>query len=200
MFSRFIRLSLVALTALTLGACAAGQNFARPGPADLQLGKSTFVELTTRLGSQPQQQGTSQKNGEDVTSVSYAYAHGGQAPLVQSVTPSRGINLHFHKGILVGHEFLSSFAADPSDFDETKVSQIQKGKTTRAEVEAIMGKPTGEYIFPMIKDPTGSGLFYGYTHVKGSAFNMKFHRKVLIVTLDKAGVVSDVDLNVVGER
>lgn len=200
MFSRYARLSLVVLTALTLGACAAGRDFARPGPADLVLGKATSVELTQRLGSTPQQQGTSQKNGEEVTSMSYAYAHGGQAPLVAGVTPSRGINLHFQKGILVGHEFLSSFAADASDFDETKVSQLQKGKTTRVEVEGVMGKPTGEYIFPMIKDPTGSGLFYGYTQVKGSAFNMKLHRKILIVTLDKAGVVSDIDLQVNGER
>ena len=50
------------------------------------------------------------------------------------------MGFYFFDEVLVGHEFLSSWAEDHTDFDEKKVSTIVKGKTTRAEVIQLLGQ------------------------------------------------------------
>ena len=56
-----------------------------------------------------------------------------------------------HNELLVAQEFVSSFQADATEYDESKVGAIVKGRTTRAEVLALLGRPNGEAIYPVIK-------------------------------------------------
>jgi len=43
-------------------------------------------------------------------------------------------------------------------------------------------------------------VIYSYSHAKGSAFNMKFYNKSLIVSFDAAGVVTDLEYASNGEK
>ena len=70
----------------------------------------------------------------------------------------------------------------------------------RGEVVALLGRPNGEAIYPLIRSRTETGIVYSYSHAKGSVFNMKFYSKALIVSFDANGVVSDVDYTVSGEK
>jgi hypothetical protein len=48
------------------------------------------------------------------------------------------------------------------------------------------------------KDDTGLG--WSYSQVRGSALSLKIYQKALVVSVAPAGVVTDVQLTVSGER
>jgi outer membrane protein assembly factor BamE (lipoprotein component of BamABCDE complex) len=116
------------------------------------------------------------------------------------VVPARAMVFSTFNDVLVGQEFQSSFPNDATEFDETKVSAINKGKSTRSEVLALLGSPSGEAIYPLIKNKAEKGILYGYSHVKGSVFNMKFYSKLLIISFDANDVVTEVDYTSSGEK
>ncbi len=187
-----------AAAALLLSGCA-GTNFVRPDSSSLVNGQTTYAQIVASMGM-PRREGTVQKNDKTINTAQYAYASVGGKPLHPSATPARGINYYFVGGTLVGHEFLSSFAEDHSDFDDSRVKDIVKGKTTRADLVQMLGKPAGSYIYPMIKSEAGEAVVYSYLEVTGSAFNMKVNSKKLVVTFDSAGVATDVEYATSGSR
>jgi hypothetical protein len=181
-----------------LSGCA-GRDFVRPASETFRNGHTTYPEIVARFGP-PYREGSVVKNDKTVKTIGYAYAAAGGQPHRAGVTPARAMGFYFYDGVLVGHEFVSSWAEDHSDFDEGKVKDIMKGKTTRAELIALLGKPAGYYIYPMIKTSPGDAAAYVYTETRGSAFNLSFYRKLLLVTLDAAGVVSDVEFTSSGMK
>jgi outer membrane protein assembly factor BamE (lipoprotein component of BamABCDE complex) len=181
----------VATLALALAGCA-GKNFVRPDAEGLKNGQTTYSQVIQKMGS-PQREGTALKNEQTVKTASYAYASAGGQALHSGVTAARGIAFYFYNDLMVGNEFVSSYADDNTDFDDGKIPAIVKGKTTRAEVLQLMGKPSGYYIYPMIKAKSGDAAVYVFSEVKGGAFNMKFSRKTLVVTFDSSGIVTDVE-------
>src|SRR5262249_1389422 len=145
------------------------------------------------------------KNEQTVKTVTYVYASKVAGPaLVDGVTPARATAFYFNDLILVGHEFTSSFKEDHSDFDETKVTKIKKGETTKAQAIELMGAPTGMYVYPLIQRRNDSGLVYLYsqTRVIPIPFAPKIlnYRKALIVSVDESGVVSNVEFAASGEK
>jgi hypothetical protein len=195
---RLLRGIAVAACLLLVAGCA-GTDFVRPDPESFRNGQTTYAQVIERMGK-PWREGAEIKNEKTIKHIVYAYAAAGGKPVRPSVTPARAAGFYFHNDTLVGHEFISSWAEDHSDFDDSKVKDIAKGRTTRAQLVQAMGKPGGSYIFPMIKAEKGDAAVYAYAETSGGVFNMKFHRKVLIVTLDPAGVVADVDFSSSGER
>jgi hypothetical protein len=187
-----------AIGLLVLAGCA-GTDFVRPDPESFRNGQTSYAQVVTRMGK-PWREGTELKNEKSIKNIVYAYASVGGKPLREGVTPARAAGFYFHNDTLVGHEFISSWAEDHSNFDENRIKDIVKGKTTRAEVLQLMGKPAGNYIHPMIKAQTGDAAVYAFSETSGSAFNLKFYRKVLVVSFDTAGVVSDVDFSSSGSR
>jgi hypothetical protein len=59
----------------------------------------------------------------------------------------------------------------------------------------MLGKPSGYYIYPMIKPRQGDAAVYVYSEVQGGMFNRKLFRKTLVVTLDSKEIVSDVEFS-----
>jgi hypothetical protein len=177
----------------------AGRNFVRPQPNSLSLGKTAYGDVIGQFG-QPYREGTQLKNDINLKTISYAYSTAGGTPMFDGVTPGRSVGFSFMDDILVGHVFNSSYKEDSSYFDDTKINQIKKGETTKADVIGLLGDRYGEYIYPLIERKDEKALVYLYTQVKGSAFNLKFYTKTLIVTLDQNGIVSDVNLNSSGEK
>lgn len=190
---------LVALIlAVVLSGCA-GTNFKRPDPQALVVGKSTLSDVTRVMGS-PLELGELLKNGEKIKLARYAYAEGAGTGRYPGVVPARTMFFFTFNDLLVGQEFVSSFPNDATEFDETKVSAIIKGRSTRADVLALLGRPNGEARYPLIKNRSENGIIYSYSHAKGSVFDMKFYNKNLTVSFDSNDVATDVEYVSTGEK
>jgi hypothetical protein len=175
----------------TLIGCA-GTNFVRPDSESLKNGRTTYVQIVARMG-EPRREGTIIKNDKTIKTAAYAYASVGGKPHNDGVTAARAMVFYFYNDTLVGHEFVSSWADDNTDFDESKINLVIKGKTTRIELSNLLGTPSGYQVAPLIKSPNGEAAVYVYTETRGSSFNLKFFRKVLAVTFDNAGIVTDIE-------
>jgi len=187
-----MRRVLIALVAIALAGCAVGRDVVRPQADTLQLGKTTYTEVLERYG-EPRRTGTATRNGQALKTLSYAYAVG--TPYVDDV-PTRASGFYFLDDRLVGYEYLSSFKEDKTDFDSAKIGQIKRGETTRVQVIALLGQPGGVYVYPLIKargDLAMVYLFLDATRHPLVGFTAKTRLKKLIVTLDDAGLVTDVD-------
>jgi hypothetical protein len=193
------RVSITVFIAVFLTACAAGTDFKRIEINQLTYGSDTPETIKQKLGK-PYNEGTITKNEKQFKTMSYAYASGRGSAAYQGVTPGRSQGFYFFQNELVGHEFTSSWEVDSTDFDESQISEIKKGNTTIQEVIGLLGSPNGEYIFPLATNETEKAKVYLYSQVKGSAFSMKFYRKVLIVTHDENGIITEVDYVSSGER
>jgi len=192
-----IKIVIFVILSALLTACA-GTNFVRPADNTFKLGKSTKQEVINAMGK-PMVTSQALKNDVPVETIAYNYAAGAQS-LVGGVTPARSTAFSFANGILVGQIFSSSFAEDKTDFDETKVSDIRKGKTTKDEVIKLLGRPSGHIIYPLIAPKDGTGLVYQYNQTKGTAFTLKLYAASLVVTVGKDNVVTDVTLEKTGEK
>jgi hypothetical protein len=188
---------LLSLALIVIG--CAGRDFVRPETESLALGRTTYQEVRDRFGS-PLREGAIVKNGVSVRTTGYAYSSAGGATLVGGVTPARGMDFYFVDDRLVGYAFLSSYAEDHTDFDESKVGAIKKGETTRAQVLETFGKPGGTFTYPLIKGRDDQALVYAYSQTRGTAFNLKLHQKVLVVSHGPNAVVTDVEFTSVGEK
>ena len=189
---------MIAMVVLALSGCA-GTDFVRPDTAFLRNGQTTYAEVLARMGA-PRREGSAIKNEKTVKTISYAYASVGGKPLHDGVTAARAIGFYFYNDTLVGHEFISSWAEDNSDFDESRVQHIAKGRTTRAELTQLLGRPAGYYIHPLIKATTGEASVYVFVETSGSVFNLKVFRKSLVVTFDAAGVATELEYSSSGSR
>jgi hypothetical protein len=152
------RLLSTLICCFLLAACA-GRNFVKPDPDSLKNGQTTYAEIIDRFGP-PLRESTTQKNEKTIKTISYAYASFGMKAHTATTTAVRAVGFHFYNEVLVGYEFLSAVEEDNSDFDETLVPQITRGKTTRAEVIRLMGRPVGRQIAPLVKDDAREALLY----------------------------------------
>ena len=184
----------VAVVAFLSGGCTSGTTFVRPAAQSLELGKTNVQSIRDRFGK-PYRESTSLKNGERITALIYSYATA--EPYVEKI-PARAMAFYFHKDVLVGYEYTSSFDEDKTDFDDNKVNDIRKGETTPERVIELFGQPGGRYVFPMITERDGTGFVYLYTRTdKHPMGGLKGTRtKLLIVVFDQSRKVADVTLNV----
>jgi len=192
------RMFTAAAFASTLVGCA-GTDFVRPAVDSFTNGQTTHAQVVQQMGP-PRREGTLTRNDKVVKTIVYAYASHGQA-LHEGVIPARAQGFYFYNDTLVGHEFVSSFAVDHTDFDEKKISNIGKGKTCQSELTQLFGKPSGYYIHPLIKAQTGNAAVYLFQETSGSAFTgLKLFRKILIVSFETGGIVSDIDFSSSGSK
>jgi len=189
---------LIGVTVLLVG-CAAGTDFQRLEVNQLVYGTDTPETIKQKLGK-PSREGTITKNEKQFQTMSYAYASGRGSAAYKGVTAARGQGFYFFQNKLVGHDFSSSWKVDSTDFDESKISGIKEGNTTIHEVIELLGNPDGEYIYPLATNETEKAKVYLYSQVKGSVFNMKLYRKVLILTHDENGIVTEVEYESSGEK
>ncbi|MDR1423553.1 MAG: hypothetical protein LBI92_02965 [Azoarcus sp.] len=196
--TKLAAIALLAIGALLVSGCA-GTNFVKPDPASFTLGQTTKQEVIKQMGK-PYRIGSMLKNGVTLETTVYAYARSGGAALYPRVIPARSQGFYYLNGTLVGTEFTSSFKDDATDFDEAKVGMIEKEKTTRAEVVQLLGTSGGEYIFPLAANPNDRALVYLYSQTKGSAFNLRFYNKTLIVSYNAQGIVTNVEYTAQGNK
>lgn len=173
------------------GLCLLGADFARPDPASFALGSTTGAEIRQRFGN-PYGQTTSRVGDRVVTTLQYTYAE----PRT-GVIPARAMTYSFYDGRLVGFDYSSSFGADETAFDEKVVKRIKRGETTRTEVLAIAGPPTGQFIYPTPQAtvPGRRAYVYGYSRSERLApATLETANKVLTITFDDHDVVAELSL------
>jgi hypothetical protein len=180
------------LAAVLGGVCLLGADFARPDPASFTLGETTEPQIRQRFGG-PDDRVAVKVDGKAVTILRYRHADP-QGPTV----PVREMAFAFHLGRLVGHEYSSSFPADQTTFDEAAAKRIKRGETTRAEVLALVGKPTGEFIYPspQATRPEHRTYIYNFFHRNRVAASKTLDTtiKVLAVVFDAQDVVLQTSL------
>jgi outer membrane protein assembly factor BamE (lipoprotein component of BamABCDE complex) len=195
---RITRGLVTALAFAVLAGCA-GTNFKRPEPLDLVVGQSSAADVQRVMGP-PREIGQRVQNEQDLKVMRYAYAEGVGQGRYQGVVPARAMVFTTYGGVLVAQEFVSSFQSDATEFDETQAGAIVNGKTTRNEVLNLLGRPNGEAVYPVIRSRTDKALVYSYSHAKGTAFNMKFYNKALVISFDGDGVVTDLQYSSTGDK
>ena len=178
------------LIVLAVSGCSAGKFFVRPNADTFRLGQTKYPQVILQM-DEPESTGEMIKNGETIKYIQYVYV-GSSAG---GVFPSKTLSFFFHNDTLVGQDFVSSFKSDNSNFDHTRISTIVKGKTTRAQVVRLLGKPTAFCIFPLCKTSSGGGIGYGYhkSFIDPSDLKLKSFSKALHVTFDDKDLVLDVD-------
>lgn len=190
---RLSRMAAAIVTVFFLSSCA-GTNFVRPEPESLSLKKTAYQDIIDLLGK-PFQEGTQLKNEKTIKTITYAYSSAGGAAVHADVTPARAMSFHFLDDLLVGYEFISSYLADNSDFDDSKISLIKKGETTRSQVVSLLGEPKGKYVFPLIKDPENDAMVYMFSQFR----NFKIYQKSLVVSVNN-DIVADVEFTTSGKK
>lgn len=197
MVSSIVKFAVISF-ALLLTGCA-GTNFVRVTDDVLVLGQTTQEQIKNRLGS-PYQEGVVVKNGQQLKTASYAYANTGGEATAEGVTPARSQGFYFLNEKLVGYEFTSSWKEDSTNFDSGKISQIKKGGSTKSDVIRLLGTPGGRFIYPIIQNNDEEAVNYLYSQTKGSVFDLKFYQKLLVVTFNKQGIVTNVDYTESGQQ
>ncbi len=189
---------LVILALALVSAGCAGRDFKRPALESLAIGQATEAEIRQRFGA-PYREGTVLKNNETMKILSYAYATSASS-VPGGVVPARAQEFYLWRDVLVGHHFTSSFPDDRTDFDGAKAPQIKKGETTEPAVVSLLGAPHGVYRYPLIADRDARAAVYLFEQVKGSAFNLKLYRQILVVQYDATGVVKELEYTATGDR
>ena len=188
-----VKIGTTFVVVMLLAACAAGVNFVKPTDDKLALGSTTKNQILILMG-EPNGKGQKVSNGENLEIINYAYAKVGDEAVFEGVTPARSIGFLFHNNVLVGKEFTSSFKSDNSYFDPQKAKSVKQGMKG-SEVVALLGKPGGEYRYPVISNKSGKALVYTFTQTKG----FKSQQNVLVVELDANDVVQKSEFNQVGQ-
>ena len=193
------RLTACLALAFVIGGCAGSSSSVSTQPDDgFVLGQTTRQEILQRLGS-PYREGTVTKNGKQLKTLTYAFGMGA-APNRPGINAARGQGFYFLDDKLAGYDFASSWKEDQTDFDAAKLPGIKKGVSTRDDVQRLMGRPGGRYAYPMIPNQSGQADVYLYYETRGSAANVKFYQKLLIVTYDDRKVVSAVEYQETGQK
>jgi hypothetical protein len=122
---------------------AAGRYFATEGIPRISLGVTTEQEISGYFGSP---YSTITKDSEGLESLIYVYMF---AKAKSSGEGSvRALSIEFIDNVVNGYTYESSFAEDNTDFEDELRSQLETGKTTMADAEALIGKPGGVVRFP----------------------------------------------------
>jgi hypothetical protein len=197
MKSSFVTSAVISLCVLLLG--CAGTRFVRVSDDILALGQTTYEEVTARLGL-PYQEGVIIKNNQQIKTISYAYASTVGEGDAKGVVAARSQGFYFFDNKLVGYTFTSSWKENSTDFDSGKVSQINKGESTRNDVVLLLGNPGGKYIYPLIPVKDEEALNYLYVQTKDTGLKLKLYQKQLVVTFNKQGIVTNVEFTEAGQQ
>ncbi|MGC4060044.1 MAG: outer membrane protein assembly factor BamE [Aquabacterium sp.] len=200
------KISLVAL-ALCVAGCATkfGNNFNSTAVLNLTPGVTTRTEALNSIASTPTSSETTtiKKDvaGKDlkepivVERMFYYFRDMNATPSVVEKEPKRYAWLSFAGDKLIGYWVASTFRDDSTNFDESRVKSLEKGKTTQQDTLRLLGTPSGKAIYPAASEIDGSRWYY---KVRWWADN-RMHAKTLRVDFDKSQVLTDFDLNIGAE-
>jgi len=189
--SRLIGICLVLLA----GGCAnVGEKFDATKARSLDLGSMHDTDFRAAFGD-PRTDIKQSSDSGSFEEVTYLYAH---ADL--SNAQARQLSLEFRDGVLNAFNYLSSFDEDKTTADTQKMESVKKGVSTKTDVLAILGAPSGK-----VKCPTQMTDFVKYAKpgvaemwcwaAFGSVSTFGDHSTnstVIVVSFNPSGVATDV--------
>lgn len=199
--------ALLALVVIAVGGCAPiGRNFVRPEQALVAASTTTLAQVKERYGPPRTERSWSRGDAElareagapfGVARVSgtmhelyYYYEERFAEGVAPGVQPSRSARFWFFNGRLVGYISHSSFQADSTVFDESRVASIKAWKSFRADVVAALGEPSGMRVYPMVRaEDLQVMTYYAFEFDRGSG---QTRTKMLHILTDSIGVVRDI--------
>ncbi len=144
---RFLTWSALVLLALSFGACAsAGKRFKYENRSQIALGRTTPNQAREILGRPFKTAQINTPEGAfEILRFEYASAN-------LSGATARVLITEYKSGVLNSYVYSSGFAEDSTDFDMEASASIKTGDSTMADVEALMGPPTGRAYCPSVLD------------------------------------------------
>ena len=185
-----LRRVLLLTTGLILfgsGCMTAGKDFVRPDSRAVTIDRSTRAEILQRYG-EPYSTGEITKHNYLLTTLHYYYAEARYGGVVYK----KHCWFYFVGETLIGYSFVTGLPDQQISLDSSKVPFVVKGKTTKRDVLAIFGEPTGRFTYPAIRDEgtvAGDSMVVYEVHRWSSA--KSYEHKVLEVVFDVRGVVKD---------
>ncbi|RJF88138.1 hypothetical protein D3874_14855 [Oleomonas cavernae] len=172
------------LAACLLAACSSGRDFARPTMATISPGVATEQSVVGQFGT-PQQrrqqiapvpspeQVATARSGFDSMPVEGAYVR-----LDYDYSKSDGFGGTSHKNLffifwndrLVAYDLISDMEGASTKFDESRIAALRRGVTTKQQVIELLGEPSGQAIYPMVKDKGNQLLSYSFVGIGRSQF------------------------------
>ena len=194
MLKKSIVLSAIAASALLAG--CAPTDFVKPDAQKIAIGKSTWQDVLAASDQEHKPTEATFKDnttGKEIHVMTFLYSKGADfwGMTIQRHTQ----HYFFSNNVLVGQVYDSTFSDDSTDFDEGKVSQIKEGVTTKAQVIALLGNPSGNAIYPMTKAPGDTELMYLYSHARLAGIATTTETKSFNVSFDKNGVADRIQYN-----
>ncbi len=194
--TKLLRAAGALALALLVSGCFTVGALERVPEADLVLGSTTEAALTERLGA-PRETSEETINDKTIRGLYYAYATSYTTDTVtEGLSVARAQWFYFSDGVLVGHQYRSTFASESTDFDESVVSDFREGITTRAEVLKALGPPTGRRAYPLVEKPEEDGFGYLYRLIDTRKRGFPVLRKDLVVVFGPDDVVRKITLTV----
>lgn len=182
-----------------IGCLNYGRNFTMPQDDSFLPEKTTYEQVVKQFG-QPYKMSGGKINETDVKIIGYEFFRENGEALSDDIYAMRQATFTFSDDKLVGYFFNSSFKSDNTNFDESKLSLIKKGETTKANVIEIMGKPSGISVYPLMKKRNEIGYIYLYDYLTRPLSDSKFHQKRVIISLDGNDTVSEISFTDLGEN
>jgi hypothetical protein len=195
---RILTLTLVALFAYNCVGTS-GANFERVEEDTISLGLSTYGDIVTRMGDSFEED-VYIKNNKKFKLIGYTYSSTGGVATSRRAIATRHQMFYFYQNILVGHEFISSWEEDHTNFDETKVNQIIKEESTKEDVMSLLGKPSGKLIYPLSKNKGTEVLLYSFYEGRQYAYSIEFFQKNLHIECDQTGTVTEIEYTETGNK
>src|SRR5262245_13447682 len=103
-----MRVLVLSTAALALG--CASIDLRDASVADFRNGVTTVAQVTDRLGYPRREQPDLVMNGRTVKTMADTYISPMEKPATEGDTATRVRRFYFHEGVLVGHNYVTSFA------------------------------------------------------------------------------------------
>jgi len=186
-------LTAFALSIVVAGCATYGQDFEGSRIKDIQIDKTTRTEVEQMLGQPFQKQNPPAEYSLYKAVVQYLYNYSSAS--LFTATEAKALVVVFNdKDVAIAKTYVegvkvlvkevsTSAITVGSQFDSTRVKDIQNGKTTRAQIESWFGAPTTKTEPPPELKQKGVVLVYTYVHAHGGK------SKSLVVFLDGKDVV-----------
>jgi hypothetical protein len=182
----------------------AGHPFPVMDSSKLLLGVTTPADVETWLGppyrhlQRQATEGGSARGRTDFDSApvaglyefnDYFYADESK-PQVGGKPANKELSFYFFDGKLSGFFFVSNLPGVDTAFDTSVISQIHRGASTQADVQRLLGPPTGKSTYPGLLNP-GDIQFCYWSQSADPASPDRLLEKRLLVLFDARGVVKD---------
>lgn len=157
MNQKFTLLAIASSVLLAACAPAAFTPISQSNPGEIRLGTSSPEDVKASINGGKMLEDDVTINGKSLHVISYRYNKSAMFFGLEAKT--RYSVYFFYNNKLVGQEKSSRFEEDSTEFDVEKAKTIKDG-VTRQQVVSELGKPAGEFIYPIAKNPGDTGIFY----------------------------------------